>query len=95
MSAQGNNGGGEARIQTARGKLTHRLTLDAAGRIASYQVCAPTDRHFADAAALMACLASARPANFAAARQVLECAVLALDPCVPYQITWLKPEQEH
>lgn len=89
------NRGGYARIQTARGILTHRLTLDAAGRIARYQITAPTDRHFADAAALTACLASERPADFAAAKRALACAVLTLDPCVPHQMTWLKPEQDN
>lgn len=92
ITAQGSNGSGEAEVQTARGLLMHRLELDAAGRIASYQVCAPTDRHFADTAALTARLTTVRPTNFAAARQALECAVLALNPCVPHQILWLQQE---
>ncbi|MDR1890201.1 MAG: hypothetical protein LBQ81_12620 [Zoogloeaceae bacterium] len=94
VTAQGGDGSGESNIPTARGLLTHRLALDAAGCVAAYQVWAPTDRHFADAAALMEHLASARPADFAAARQALECAILALDPCVPHRIEWLQKEQE-
>ncbi|PKO88517.1 MAG: hypothetical protein CVU16_13705 [Betaproteobacteria bacterium HGW-Betaproteobacteria-10] len=74
-----------AQTATARGVLTHAVRL-AAGRIENYRVWAPTDLFFADARALSALLAGQQFADTAAARQAIEQAVLALDPCLPYTV---------
>jgi hypothetical protein len=95
---------GLARTLTARGILTHQVTLEN-GVVSAYRVIAPTDCHFASAQALqglldtalgMAQVASptdARPNNnrwpvrdINEARRRIEQAILALDPCVPYQL---------
>jgi hypothetical protein len=67
--------------------LTHAVHL-ADERVAAYRVWAPTDGFFADAGALSRLLAgrqfASASAAAAAARQALEQAVLALDPCLPF-----------
>ena len=71
--------------ETARGILTHGVRL-AAGRVADYRIWAPTDCLFADAGMLPGLL-DAPPLNSVnAARQLLDQAILALDPCVPYVV---------
>jgi len=83
--AAGDGGWGVAQTITARGILTHAVHVED-GRVVRYRVVAPTDVHFADAAALTELLAG-RPANSAEnGRQLLEQAVLALDPCLPYTL---------
>ena len=56
------------------------------GKVANYLVQAPTDRFFADAAALSSLLANLEFASLDQARQVLNQAILALDPCLPYEV---------
>lgn len=78
-------GVGEAHIETARGALSHRLTLEG-DRIADYAITAPTDVHFAaggDAARWLERLKGLPQAE--AERQALML-VLAFDPCVPWQL---------
>ncbi|MDR0736754.1 MAG: hypothetical protein LBF51_08020 [Zoogloeaceae bacterium] len=92
LRARGGYGIGAGRTQTARGALTHVLRLRA-GRIDAYRVHTPTDRNFANAAPLAAQFAALRAANAESAddvglRRMLECATLALDPCVPYRVEW-------
>jgi hypothetical protein len=91
LRAHGRNGVGGGRTQTARGTLTHVLRLRA-GHIDAYRVHTPTDRHFADAAPLTAQFSALRAAAGSAdnmrLRQLLECAILALDPCVPHDVEW-------
>jgi hypothetical protein len=90
LCARGGKGVGAGRTQTARGMLIHGLRL-CAGRIAAYHVRTPTDRHFADATHLTAqfnALRTASRSDNARLRQILECATLALDPCVPHRIEW-------
>ncbi|MDR1350134.1 MAG: hypothetical protein LBJ59_05020 [Zoogloeaceae bacterium] len=92
LVARGKNGVGAGRTQTARGTLTHVLRLHA-GRIGAYRVHTPTDRHFANAAPLTAqfnalCAIRRENADNASLRQILECATLALDPCVPHRLEW-------
>lgn len=70
---------------TARGVLTHAVQLKDE-HVCHYRVWAPTDRHFADAEALTALVAAGPYADEAAARQRLEQAILALDPCLPYSL---------
>ena len=71
--------------QTARGRLTHAVHV-VEGRVARYRVQAPTDGFFADATALAALLANRRFVGLDQARQALEQAILALDPCLPYTL---------
>jgi hypothetical protein len=54
--------------------------------VVRYRVVAPTDIHFADAAALTAMLAGRQADSIESGRQLLEQAVLALDPCLPYTL---------
>jgi coenzyme F420-reducing hydrogenase alpha subunit len=90
LRARGKNGVGVGRTQTARGMLTHVLRLRA-GHVEVYRVHTPTDRHFVDAARLTAqfeALRAARDVADASPQQILECAILALDPCVPHRVEW-------
>jgi len=83
--AAGGDGWGVAQTITARGILTHAVHVED-GRVLRYRVVAPTDIHFADAAALTELLAGRQAESPEAARQLLEQAVLALDPCLPYTL---------
>lgn len=85
VAAAGCDGWGVAQTRTARGVLTHAVHVDE-GRVLSYRVAAPTDAFFADAAPLLALLASRRFGSREAARQGMEQAILALDPCLPYTL---------
>lgn len=104
VSAVGGDQQGLARTLTARGILTHQVTL-VNGVVSTYRVIAPTDCHFASARALQGLLdtvlGTAQVASPAAAshnnnrrpvrdindaRRRIEQAILALDPCVPYQL---------
>ena len=66
-----------------KGVLTHAVHV-VEGVVANYRVQAPTDNYFADATALSSLLANLQFASLDQARRVLNQAVLALDPCVPY-----------
>jgi len=85
VAAAGFDGWGVAQTVTARGILTHAVHVDE-GRVLKYRVSAPTDAFFADAGGLQALLAGHRFNHREAARQALEQAVLALDPCLPYTL---------
>lgn len=85
VAAAGGKGWGIGQTLTARGVLTHAAHVDE-GRIVNYKVWAPTDALFADATALAGLLGDERHASPAAARQALNRAVLALDPCLPYTL---------
>ena len=56
------------------------------GKVASYRVQAPTDSYFADASALSSLLGNLEFASLDHARQALNQAILALDPCLPYEV---------
>ena len=74
---------GEARVETARGGLLHRVALDG-DRIADYAITAPTDVHFAaggDAARWLEGLRGLPQAEAEARAMRL---VMAFDPCVPW-----------
>ena len=85
VQASGGGGWGVGQTLTARGVLTHgaRVRL---GRVIAYRVWAPTDCHFARPDDVAALVAGRRPGDWQEARQVLEQAVLALDPCLPYEV---------
>ena len=85
IAGAGGDGWGVAQTLTARGVLTHAVHLDA-GKVERYRVRAPTDAFFSDAAALSSLLERRRFGSPKEARQMLEQAILALDPCVPYEL---------
>jgi hypothetical protein len=85
LAAAGDSGWGVAQVLTARGVLTHAVSVDN-GRVTRYRVQAPTDESFATAAPLAGLLAGQRFALATEARRVLEQAILALDPCLPHVV---------
>jgi len=85
VEAAGNEGWGVGQTLTARGVLTHAVHV-VDGKVASFRVQAPTDSHFANAGPLAALLGNGRLADVEQARQVVNQAILALDPCLPYVV---------
>jgi Ni,Fe-hydrogenase I large subunit len=85
LATAGGEGWGVAQTLTARGVLTHAAHV-VDGKVASYQVQAPTDGYFSDASALSSLLDNLEFASQDQARQVLNQAILALDPCLPYDV---------
>jgi len=79
------SGWGVAQVPTARGILTHAAQV-VDGRVSAYRVSAPTDAFFADSSALCALLEGGTYDTTAQARSALGLAVLALDPCVPFEV---------
>jgi hypothetical protein len=75
---------GEARVETARGTLVHRLGL-AGDRIADYAIIAPTDVHFAAGGEAARRLAELRGLPRAEAERQAMLLLMALDPCVPWE----------
>ena len=84
-AAAGADGWGIGQALTARGVLTHAVQLEA-GQVKKYQVRAPTDCHFADASALQALSTGQDFSTLVDAQAALKLAVLALDPCLPYEV---------
>jgi Ni,Fe-hydrogenase I large subunit len=78
-------GEGIAAVQTARGVLLHRVRFDS-GRVADYQIVAPTEWNFHPEGAFVRGIAgmAARDAAEAERRTVL--AAQTLDPCVALRI---------
>lgn len=72
-------------MRTARGVLTHAVHV-VDGKVLRYRVQAPTDGFFADAAPLARLLANREFPSLDQARQALDQAILALDPCLPYTL---------
>ena len=85
LDSAGGEGWGVGQCLTARGVLTHAVHV-VDERVAKYQVWAPTDRYFANAEALKALLAGGEWPDIEAARRGLRLAVLALDPCLPFEV---------
>lgn len=85
LATAGGEGWGVAQTLTARGVLTHAAHV-VDGKVASYRVQAPTDGYFADAAALTSLLGNCEFASLDQAKQGLNQAILALDPCLPYEV---------
>lgn len=88
LAFAGRDGRGLGLTCTARGLLLHEAALQAGARVERYRIWAPTDRLFADAAPLARQLRTLAPEDAGAARRALELSILALDPCVPWQIDW-------
>lgn len=80
-------GVGIAWVETARGRLIHRVRL-VDGRVADYEILAPTDINFAPRGPLRQWLNGCAGMNAATVRGVIERAVLALDPCVRLAIDY-------
>jgi hypothetical protein len=76
------SGRGCAKVMTARGELRHQLDLDG-DRIAGYVIEAPTDRLFGPQSPLPGLLQGRPLAEAEAAAGRL---VMALDPCVPWEL---------
>ncbi|BCB28548.1 hydrogenase assembly protein HupF [Sulfurimicrobium lacus] len=77
---------GAAWVQTARGLLVHRLALDTDGKVADYRIVAPTEWNFHSQGAYT-CGLTGRPATTPdEAREAAELLLLALDPCVAYEV---------
>jgi hypothetical protein len=74
-------GEGVAAVQTARGLLLHHARV-AAGRVAAYQIVAPTEWNFHPAGPLARGLAGMTAGDDAALVRGATLAVQALDPCV-------------
>lgn len=85
VEAAGHEGWGVGQTLTARGVLTHAVHV-VDGKVASFRVQAPTDTYFADAGPLAALLGNCRFTGLDQARQVVNQAILALDPCLPYVV---------
>jgi hypothetical protein len=85
LTAAGGEGWAVGQALTARGVLTHAVHL-AEGEVARYYVQAPTDGYFADATPLAHLLRDREYATPEEARRGIEQAVLALDPCLPYEV---------
>lgn len=83
VASAGEGGWGVGQTLTARGVLSHAVHV-VEGAVANYRVQAPTDSFFADASALSSLLADLEFASLEQARLVLNQAILALDPCLPY-----------
>jgi hypothetical protein len=78
-------GEGLAAVQTARGLLLHRARV-ADGRVADYQIVAPTEWNFHPDGALVRGLDGLAADDVAAVEQCARLAVHALDPCVECRI---------
>lgn len=85
IASAGGAGWGVGQTLTARGVLTHAVHVED-GKVVRYRVQAPTDSLFADARALAALLANRRFVTLDQARQGLDQAILAVDPCLPYVV---------
>ena len=85
IAVAGGAGWGVAQTLTARGVLTHAAHV-VDGKVANYRVQAPTDAYFADARPLSSLLGNCSVATPEQAKQVLNQAILALDPCLPYEV---------
>lgn len=85
IASAGGAGWGVGQTLTARGVLTHAVHVED-GKVVRYRVQAPTDSLFGDARALTALLANRRFITLDQARQGLDQAILAADPCLPYVV---------
>lgn len=73
-------------VETARGPLCHRVELTD-GRVADYQVIAPTEWNFHPHSVWLGQLGGARAETPEIAENLVRLWALALDPCVPIQLS--------
>lgn len=76
---------GEAWVETARGLLLHRVEV-AGGEVSRYQILAPTEWNFHPRGALVQALSGMCADTEPALRGKVAQAMLALDPCVGYEL---------
>jgi coenzyme F420-reducing hydrogenase alpha subunit len=79
-------GGGLAVVEAARGRLVHRVELDA-GKVMRYQILAPTEWNFHPNGPLVQGLLGHSAGNDPVGRASL--LVTALDPCVAFHVETL------
>lgn len=84
---------GRALVETARGLLMHEIELDGSGsgRIADYQIVAPTEWNFHPDGTLSRWLQALPVEDGVALRDATRRRVEALDPCVPWRTELLLP----
>ncbi|HEV6968830.1 hypothetical protein [Roseateles sp.] len=87
-------GEGLAWVEMARGLLVHHAALDGAGRVAAYQVLAPTEWNFHAEGAVAAALERLRPAHGAFAQRRIAALMAAYDPCVRFEVESQPMEEE-
>lgn len=78
-------GVGEAWVETARGLLLHRVEV-AGDQVSRYQILAPTEWNFHPHGALAQELSGMRAETEPVLRRKIARAMLALDPCVGYEL---------
>lgn len=78
-------GTGQAWVETARGRLLHRVEL-AGAAVSRYQILAPTEWNFHPGGVLLDELRGLRAAGEESLRKKIAMAMLALDPCVGYEL---------
>ena len=85
-----------ARVETARGQLMHRVSVEPAtkpedrGRIVRYDIVAPTEWNFHPAGTLARALVGLPVRDRAMLQRHVQALVLALDPCVEYGVSWIQ-----
>ncbi|NEW92817.1 nickel-dependent hydrogenase large subunit [Rhodopseudomonas sp. BR0M22] len=80
-------GVGLGAVECARGRLHHLIALDSDGRIARYEILAPTEWNFHPQGPLARALIGAPLHVTEADRQRVVSLVAAFDPCVGYDVT--------
>lgn len=78
-------GSGEASVETARGTLKHRVSVND-GVIATYDILAPTDANFAPNGPVTSGLMGVRCEDEGSLMRAAELHVLAIDPCVKCRV---------
>lgn len=78
-------GTGLARVETARGSLLHMMQVND-DRVGAYVIVAPTEWNFDPQGPLPSALLGLPADSLAAARARAQTVVLALDPCVAYEM---------
>jgi coenzyme F420-reducing hydrogenase alpha subunit len=76
------SGEGFAAVDSARGRLYHRVKLDGGGRIVDYAIVAPTEWNFHPDGPFVRLLLGARIGGGAAARRRVEGLAFVFDPCI-------------
>ena len=79
------NGEGEASVETARGMLTHSVTIKD-GLVFAYDITAPTDGNFAPGGPVALGLIGADATDVEALAHAAQMHVLAIDPCVACEV---------
>lgn len=84
-AAASDTGAGQAWVETARGLLLHRVEI-AGDVVRRYQILAPTEWNFHPAGALAEEVSGMRATDEQTLRKKIAMTMLALDPCVGYEL---------